>query len=293
MWADVVRDNSDVPDLGNLLEAAARLQLGEIDAARGVARRRHRPDRPVVPGHRQHGPPGACARGVSRRQRRGGDARSARRCSRTDPYSPDVWDAFARLVRRDRLRPDRRWSRGSPTTRRSKCWRRCAGRRPTASIASPSSSGLRNPGDPRCSRSCPSFAARLDSLRAMEWSARMRARRAWVALCPLLERAEDERVGAAERARAAALAHASFGDTRAREAARARGRRLSPDDELGRRLRESWTIAPMLTDSVVVRGRDDRRCGRCGSRRLVRRRRDQRGRTRCSCTACRSTPPPI
>jgi hypothetical protein len=98
----------------------------------------------------------------------------------------------------------------------------------------------------------PRFAAKLDSLRAMEWSARLRAA-GMGRLCPLLERAADVRVGAPERARAAALAHASFGDTGAREALE----RVVPmltDEELGPVLHEVWSLAGMLTDSVVVAG---------------------------------------
>jgi hypothetical protein len=34
VWAAVVRENATRPDLGNLLDAAAYLQLGEVDAAR-------------------------------------------------------------------------------------------------------------------------------------------------------------------------------------------------------------------------------------------------------------------
>ena len=34
VWAGIVRENSDRPDLGDLLDAAAHLQLGEVDAAR-------------------------------------------------------------------------------------------------------------------------------------------------------------------------------------------------------------------------------------------------------------------
>jgi hypothetical protein len=72
-------------------------------------------------------------------------------------------------------------------------------------------------------------------------------------LCPLVERAEDARVGAPERARAAALAHASFGDGRAREALEHTVPHLT-DDELGTVLAEVWSLAGMLADSVVVAG---------------------------------------
>jgi len=110
----------------------------------------------------------------------------------------------------------------------------------------------RKPGDPRVLALVPSFAARLPSMQALEWSGRMRAA-GMGRLCPLLERAEDVRVGAPERARAAALAHASFGDKRAREDLE-RAVPLLTDDELTPTLQEVWALAPMLADSVVVAG---------------------------------------
>src|SRR5262249_7830426 len=109
----------------------------------------------------------------------------------------------------------------------------------------------RNPGDPRVLALVPSFAARVESMRALEWSGRIRAA-GMGRLCPLLQRAEDVRVGATERARAAALAHAAFGDRRAREALE-RAAPFLTDDDLSDALREIWVIAPMLADSVVVK----------------------------------------
>jgi hypothetical protein len=72
-------------------------------------------------------------------------------------------------------------------------------------------------------------------------------------LCPLIERAEDARVDAPERARAAALAHATFGDGRARQALETAVPHFT-DDELGPALAEVWALAGMLADSVVVTG---------------------------------------
>jgi hypothetical protein len=110
----------------------------------------------------------------------------------------------------------------------------------------------RSPGDPRVLALVPRFAPKLESLRAMEWSARLRAA-GMGRLCPLLQRASDVRVDAPERARAAALAHASFGDTGAREALE-RAVPVLTDEELAATLREVWSIAGMLTDSIVVHG---------------------------------------
>ena len=80
-------------------------------------------------------------------------------------------------------------------------------------------------GDPRVLALVPSFAAKLDSMRALEWSARIRSADMG-RLCPLIDRAEDRSVDAPERIRAAALAHASFGDSR--RPARADRRRSRP-----------------------------------------------------------------
>ena len=96
----------------------------------------------------------------------------------------------------------------------------------------------------------PSFAAKLDSMRALEWSARIRSADMG-RLCPLIDRAEDRSVDAAERIRAAALAHASFGDTRARGALTQAVPALA-DDELVATLTEVWAIAAMLADAFVV-----------------------------------------
>jgi hypothetical protein len=107
-------------------------------------------------------------------------------------------------------------------------------------------------GDPRVLALVPSFAAKLESVRALEWSARIRAA-GMGRLCPLIDRAEDRRVEAPERVRAAALAHASFGDARAR-AAVAQAAGALTDDELVATLREVWTLAAMLADAVAVAG---------------------------------------
>jgi hypothetical protein len=249
VWADVVRDNSRRPDLGNLLEAAAKLQLGEIDAARMLLEYCDDPTDPWFP----------ATVNTARLARAhvaylDGDVTGARAIVLSvfedEPYSPDVWDAFARLCAETDFDP-------APFVTKlpdEQTLEVLAALRNSAADGVDRIADLiwaRNPGDARVLALVPSFAARLDSLRAMEWSARMRAA-GMGRLCPLLTRAEDERVSATERARAAALAHASFGDRRAREVLE-RAVPLLTDDELTPSLREVWAIAPMLADSVVVR----------------------------------------
>ena len=98
----------------------------------------------------------------------------------------------------------------------------------------------------------PSFAAKLESMRALEWSARIRAA-GMGRLCPLLDRAEDRSVDGPERVRAAALAHVSFGDGRARTALSS-AVPVVADAELVASLREVWSLAGMLAETVVVAG---------------------------------------
>ena len=145
----------------------------------------------------------------------------------------------------------RRSSRRSPTTRPSTCWPSLRGSTAEASTASPISSGHRNPGDARVLALVPSFAARLDSLRAMEWSARMRAA-GMGRLCPLLA-ACGRRTRGCDRACSGRGARPRVVRRPPRPRAASSGRcRTLTDDELMDTLREVWAIAPMLADSVVV-----------------------------------------
>jgi hypothetical protein len=168
-----------------------------------------------------------------------------------DPFAPDVWDALARLCADTDFDP-------APilaTIPDGRLLEVLASMRNSAPHGVDRIAQLvweRNNGDARVLALVPRFAPQLESLRAMEWSARLRGA-GMGRLCPLLERANDVRVGAAERARAAALAHASFGDRGAREALEGAVPGLT-DEELGETLREVWSIAGMLTDSVVVAG---------------------------------------
>ncbi len=248
MWADVVRDNSDRPDLGNLLEAAAHLQLGEVDAARELLQHVEDPRDPWFP-----------ATITSARIAHAhvtyldGDVEGATRevldVFAADPFAPDVWDAFARLCAETDFDPAPVVAQ-VPDERAFEVLASLRASAPEGVDRIAETIWARNPGDARVLALVPSFASKLDSLRAMEWSARMRAA-GMGRLCPLLGRAEDVRVAAAERARAAALAHASFGDGRARELL-GRAAPTIGDDELVATLRELWSIAPMLTDTVVV-----------------------------------------
>jgi len=168
-----------------------------------------------------------------------------------DPFAADVWDAFARLCAETDFEP-REFVARIPDEHILEV---------LASLRSSTPGGVdriaeciwdRKQGDPRVLALVPSFAAKLDSLRAMEWSARIRAADMG-RLCPLVDRAEDRRVEAPERVRAATLAHASFGDTRGRSAL-AQAVPALRDEEIVAALQEVWAIAGMLAETFIVAG---------------------------------------
>ena len=95
-WADIVRENSPRPDLGDFLEAAARLQLDDPEGARRVLARVEDPTDRWFP----------CSVTAARIARAHvayleGDVEAARAevsaTFETDPFAPEVWDAFARF----------------------------------------------------------------------------------------------------------------------------------------------------------------------------------------------------
>jgi hypothetical protein len=248
VWAGLVRLHAPKSDLADLLEASARLQLDELDTARDLLATVADPTDPWFP----------CSLSSARIVRAhaafmAGDVDHATRevmqTFAQDPFSPDVWDAFARLCAESdfdvepvvALVPDERALEVLAALRTSAA----EGVDRIAELI-----WARNPGDARVLALVPSFAARLPSMRAMEWSARMRAA-GMGRTCPLLQRAENPGVGAAERVRAAALAHASFGDRRARDLLERAAPALR-DDEVVASLLEVWTLAPAFADSVVV-----------------------------------------
>lgn len=249
-WAEMLRDAGGSRDLAAVLEASARLQLDEVDAAVTLLDGVREPADPWFP----------CSATTARvirahaRYLAGDEERAFTEvmdAGASDPYAPDVWDAIARFCAEtdfdpqplvDALPEDR--VLGVLTALAASY---APGVDRIASIV-----WARNPGDARVLAIVPRFAARLDSVRALEWSARLRAA-GMGRTCPLLARAEDVNVDAADRVRAAALAHASFGDRRAREALE-RAIAAVPDDELGSVVDEVWVLARGLADSGVVAG---------------------------------------
>jgi hypothetical protein len=167
------------------------------------------------------------------------------------PLAADVWDAFARfcaetdfdpatvvnVVRGDQL----------PTVLAT-----LQGSEPAGVDRIVEVLWERNPNDPRLLAAATRFAPKLDTTRALEWSVRLRARGDH-AFCPLVARAKDRSVDAIERLRAAILAYESFDDERARDAVEDAVTQL-PDEQLAGVLNDMRSLAPRLSDSVVVAG---------------------------------------
>lgn len=247
-WAELVRANGGNHDLAALLEASAHLQLNEVTAAIMLLEGIEEPIDRWLP----------CSATVARMVRAHARYLLGERDLATaevmdvfagDPYAPDVWDAFARLCAETDFDPSEAVAR-VPDDRTLDV---------LVALRTSEAAGVsriaeliwaRAPGDARVLAIVPSFAMRLDAIEAMKWSARMRAA-GMGRTCPLLARADDVSVVARERIRAAALAYASFGDTRARESLELAVRALA-EDEIDGVLGEVWSLAPALADSVVV-----------------------------------------
>ena len=249
-WAEIVRENSARPDLGDFLEAAGRLQLDDPSGARAVLARVEEPSDPWFP----------CSVTAARIARAHvafleGDVDAARAevlaTFADDAFAPEVWDAFARLCADTDFDP----AEVVATVPDDRTFEVITALRNSAPAGVDRIAELiwaRNPGDARVLALVPRFASKLESVRAMEWSARMRGI-GMGRTCPLLARAEDEHVDALERVRACALAHAAFGDRRAGELLD-RAVPALPDDDLVPAIVEVWTVAAALADAVVAGG---------------------------------------
>ncbi len=250
VWAAIVRDNSPRPDLGDLLEAAAHLQLGEVDQARVLLASVTDPTDEWFPASNTAV---RIARAHVMYLDGAVDAATAEVLAAfdADPFAPDVWDAFARLCSETDFDPTDFVAR-IPDEQVLEVLASLRASAPRGVDRIAELIWQRHTGDPRVLALVPSFAAKLDSMRALEWSARIRAT-GMGRLCPLLDRANDASVAAPERVRAAALAHVSFGDGGARIAMKQAVPALT-DEELPASLREVWALAGMLAETVVVAG---------------------------------------
>ena len=249
-WAEIVRENATRPDLGDFLDAAARLQLDDHEGARAVLARVEDPTDRWFP----------CSVTAARLARAhiaylDGEVEAARAevlaAFELDRFAPEVWDAFARLCADTDFDPSEVVD-FIPDDRTFEVITALRNSAPEGVDRIAEMIWARNPGDARVLALVPRFASKLESVRAMEWSARMRGI-GMGRTCPLLARAEDERVDALERVRACALAHAAFGDRRARELIELAVPAL-PDDDVVPAVVEVLTVAAALADSVVAGG---------------------------------------
>jgi len=249
-WAEIVRENADRPDLGDFLDAAARLQLDDLEGARTVLGRVDDPTDPWFP----------CSVTAARIARAhvaylDGDLDEARTvvlaAFEVDRFAPEVWDAFARLCADTDFDPTEVVG-FVPDDRTFDVITALRSSAPEGVDRIVELIWARNPGDARVLALVPRFASRLQSVRAMEWSARMRGI-GMGRTCPLLARAEDERVDAVERVRACAIAHAAFGDRRARDLLE-RAVPYLADDDVVEAVLEVWTVAAALADTAVSAG---------------------------------------
>jgi hypothetical protein len=249
-WADILRISGGSADLAALLEASAQLQFGDVDAALALIEHATAPSDPWFP----CAPTTALIVRAHALYLKGEVDRATNEI--LDIYAenalaPEVWDAFARLCAETDFDPTPVVGRIADDDVLEVL----------AALVASEASGVdkiatliweRDPADPKVLALVPSFAPRLESTRALEWSARMRAA-GMGRTCPLLARADDPKVEPRERVRAAALVHASFGDKGGRESLE-KAVPAVPDDELAAVLAEVWTLAQALTDSVVVAG---------------------------------------
>ena len=196
-WAEIVRENADRPDLGDFLEAAARLQLDDREGARALLERVDDPTDPWFP----------CSVTVARIAGAhvaylDGDVEAARAevlaTFEIDRYAPEVWDAFARLCADTDFDPTEAIAY-VPDDRTFEVVAALRNSEPEGVDRIAELIWARNPGDARVLASS-RFASKLDNIRAMEWSARMR-RIGMGRTCPLLDRSDDRTVEAMERVR--------------------------------------------------------------------------------------------
>jgi hypothetical protein len=249
-WAETARNNTAHHGVADVLEAAARIQLDDLEGARELLTDIEEPvdawfscSPVIVPILRAH------------LDYLAGDTEAARDAVlavfATAPFEPDVWDAFARLCAETDFDPE-------PVVN-------AIGDDQVlgvlAALQGAAPDGVdrivdrmwdRRPNDPRVLAAATRFAPALDPNRGLEWSARLRAA-GDDTRCPLIARSKDPALDPIERLRSAVIAFVSFADDRARDAVEAAVVLLA-DDQLAGVLDDMRALAPQLSDSVVVAG---------------------------------------
>jgi hypothetical protein len=249
-WADTARQHTDRHGLADVIEASARIQLDDLDGARELL------DGIDTPSDEWFD----CSPVITSMLRAHLDYVDGHTDAARDevlaafaaaPLAADVWDAFARFCAETDF---------DPTTvvdvvrddQVSAVLATLQGSEPAGVDRIAEVLWERMPNDPRLLAAATRFAPQLDTTRALEWSVRLRARGDH-AFCPLVARAKDRTVDAIERLRAAILAYESFDDERARDAVEDAVTQL-PDEQIAGVLNDMRSLAPRLSDSVVVAG---------------------------------------
>lgn len=246
----VMRDAGGNPALAALLDASARLQLGDVDGARALLHDLDGIEDPWFP----CSPTAArLVRAHARYLAGDTDAAGAEVLAlvAADPGSPEVWEAFARLCATPEFDPAPALA-GITAARLPAVLAALRTADPTGADRIVDHLWQRQAGDVRLLVAAAELAPRLAVARALEWSVRLRSA-GMGRSCPLLARAELAGVAATERAETAALVHASFGDSRARAVLEAAIAAVA-DADLAPTVARVWTLAPALADSAVVAG---------------------------------------
>jgi hypothetical protein len=249
-WADTARANSDRHGLADVLEASARLQLDDIDGARSLLEQCDEPvdewfdcSPVVVTMLRAH---------IDYVEGRCDDARDQVLAAfRLAPFAPDVWDAFARLCAETDFDPES-IAEKVPDDRVLDVLAALRTSEPAGVDRIVEALFARTPNDARLLAAATRFAPALDTARAFEWSVRLRAVGEDVR-CPLVARAKDADLDPMDRLRAAILAFVTFDDERVRDAVESAVSHL-PDEDLASVLDDMRSLAPALSDSVVIAG---------------------------------------
>jgi hypothetical protein len=210
-WLERLRDDAGPSDRADLLEAVARVRLGDGGTALGLL------DGLADPGATGGGPE-AAARLVLRSRALGLVDRTADAVAavlaalREDAADPHAWGQLATLLDRDPAAPVT--VPDLPAARFPEVAQTLLAAPPAGTDRILEAQWARRPRELRVIALLAHLGPALPVPRALEWSARMRAA-GHAEHCPLLGLAANRERPAPERLRAAAIAAAGFGDERA------------------------------------------------------------------------------
>jgi tetratricopeptide (TPR) repeat protein len=249
-WAERLRVEAPRADQADLLEAVARVRLGDGQRALELLDRVHQPDT-AHSSYRSssvHLMRSEALRLVSRPQEALGELVAA---LQADPTDADVWRSLAELCQREDVDPAPAVA-VVPHDRFAETVGQLVHAPAAGTDRILESLWAASPGDPRALVVTTYIGSQLPVERALVWSARMRAG-GQARDCPLLGLAANREREAPERVRAAAVAWASFTDERAPGLLELATTTL-PDEDLEYLLHQVAAIAPDLLDRFLVAG---------------------------------------